>query len=878
MSAERLKRLRIFAASPSDVASERAKLETVVALLKPMADYLGLTLEVVDWRAVVPDAGRPQQIIFDQLKPTSWDIFVGILWHRFGTPPGGKDPQTQKDYLSGTEEEFRVAYRLWKQYGKPRIVMYRCTRAIPTDALDPDQYKRVKEFFTEFEAVKKDNTKGEHPGLYQAFDTTESFEKLLLDHLQKLLLEYGEQSKTPITPEVAQVLAPKIPNNLPRRAAFFGRAKEMDVVMRALSPADRTWGVLVDGIGGIGKTALAIEATHRAQDEGAFDAFVFVTAKQNILAPSGIREQTPAARTLDEFLNETARVLGQIGIAKLASDEKRRALLDALRAMPALLIYDNLETLSKEEQEAMADFLRELPQACKAIITSRRRGGEGAVWLRVEQLDWDAARGIIENEMARDEGLANKLRRVAESRWQELYDETNGSPLALVHTLGLMRVRAALTFDGALAMLRGNRDADLQKFIFQEARKELTTNDKTALGALSFFAPSATFEAWMQVANLSRNALETTIDRLSALSLADVLTGEERYALHPLTRAFVRDELLADANIARETGMRFARYWLAYSATYSGQIEESYKAYDQLEAEWTNLDVTAEWLWQTAAVQTHTEQSAERKVKVGDTDAARMLNGLSDMLNKFLNFTGHWDERIKLNTRVYETLCALEDWSNAGWAAYRIAYIHYNRANTVEAMLWADRCAEAWARGGDKDNQAEGIRMRGQVARQRKDYDAAERLLQDALIIYRDLKSDGDVTNVLNDLGELEDERKQFNTAERYYREALELAQKIKSREQEIEITGNLGELALDRKQWTEARKWFEQQLPLAKEVGRQELIAHAQYGLARVNEAEGRADLALPLAQEALKIYERLQHRDLAEARELVERLKPPP
>lgn len=551
-----LKKLRIFAASPSDVTTERAKLETVVASLKPTADYLGLTLEVVDWRAVVPDAGRPQQIIFDQLKPTLWDIFVGILWHRFGTPPGGQDPQTRKDYLSGTEEEFRVAYRLHKQFDKPRIVMYRCTRAIPLDA-DFAQAQRVKDFFKEIQ-----DPQGEFRVLTQSFDTTESFEKLTLDNLQKLLIEYGEQSKTPITPEVAQILAPKIPNNLPRRAAFFGRAKEMDVVMRALSPADRTWGVLVDGIGGIGKTALAIEAAHRAQDAGAFDAFVFVSAKQTILAPSGIRELAPAAHTLDDFLNETARVLGQIGIPKLSSDEKRRALLDVLRATRALLIYDNLETLSKEEQEAMADFLRELPQGCKAIITSRRRGGEGAVWLRVEKLDWDAARGIIANEMARDAGLASKLNRVAVGRWQELYDETNGSPLALVHTLGLMRVRAALTFDGALEMLRGNRDADLQKFIFQEAHKELTTNDKTALGALSFFVPSATFEAWMQVANLSRNALETTIDRLSALSLVDVLAGEERYALHPLTRAFVRDELLADADVAREIGMQFAKYWI----------------------------------------------------------------------------------------------------------------------------------------------------------------------------------------------------------------------------------------------------------------------------------------------------------------------------
>ena len=72
-----------------------------------------------------------------------------------------------------------------------------------------------------------------------------------------------------------------------------------------------------------------------------------------------------------------------------------------------------------------------------------------------------------------------------------------------MHMLGLMRVRTALTFDGALALLRGSQIPDLQQFIFQEARQELTTNDETALRALSFFAPSATFEAWMKVAELS---------------------------------------------------------------------------------------------------------------------------------------------------------------------------------------------------------------------------------------------------------------------------------------------------------------------------------------------------------------------------------------
>src|SRR5437763_1534814 len=264
-----MKKLRIFAASPSDVAAERAKVETVAAMLKPLAEHLGIVLEVVDWRAVVPDMGRPQQVIFDQLKPTSWDVFIGILWHRFGTPPAAQDQQTQREYLAGTEEEIKTAYSLWQQHGKPRIMIYRCTRPVPLDVLDPDQYKRVKDFFAQFEAVA-----GAHPGLIQTFDTTESFERLLIDNLQKLLIGYGEEiSGKPIAPEVVQEYAPKIPDNLPRRAPFFGRDKEMGVVMRALSPEDRTWGVLLDGIGGIGKSALAVEAAYRCKESGQFAAF-----------------------------------------------------------------------------------------------------------------------------------------------------------------------------------------------------------------------------------------------------------------------------------------------------------------------------------------------------------------------------------------------------------------------------------------------------------------------------------------------------------------------------------------------------------------------------------------------------------------------------
>jgi tetratricopeptide (TPR) repeat protein len=843
-----MQKLRIFAASPSDMATERAKVETVAAMLKPLADNLGIVLDVADWRAVVPNMGRPEQAILDQLKPTDWDVLIGILWHRFGTTPGSKDPQTQKDYLSGTEEEFRVAYRLWQQTGKPRIMMYRCTRNVPLDALDPDQFKAVKEFFAQFDAVK-----GEHPGLSQSFDTTEAFEKLLLDNLQRLLLDHG-----------VQTFAPKIPNNLPRRAPFFGRDKDMDVALRALSPEDLTWGVLVDGIGGIGKSALAVEAAYRCKEKGRFDAFIFVSAKQNILDPHRIRERTPVARTLDEFFNETARVLGQTGIPRLADVGKRRALLDALRVTRALLVYDNLETLTKEEQEAMADFLRELPQGCKAITTSRRRGGEGGEWLRLEQLEWEAARAIIENEIARDARLANKLQGAAEARWQELYDETKGSPLALVHTLGLMRVRAALSFGSALDLLRSNRDPNLQNFIFEEARRELTDNDEAGLRALSFFVPSAPFEAWMEVAKLSQSALETTIDRLSDLSLVDVLSGEERFALHPLTRNFARDQLLSDVQIAHDTGMRFATYWVTYSQRFGG---ESYKSYNRLEAEWANLNAAAEWLWQLAAL---------KSGQVDDRGAALILNDFANALCGAagpLFFIGRWDDVVQLSSRGYELMRAVSSWKEAGWKAYQVAWIHSNRANTGDATRWANICSEAWVHGGNKHEQAVGMRMRGQIAEQCLDRGSAKRLYQDALAIWRDLKSDNDIATVLNDLGNLE--RGQHDEAELYFRQALALAEKRDMKEAQAYISGNLGLLALDRKRWVEAREWYEKELPFGREVGRLDLIADAKYGLARVHEEEGRRDLALPLAQEALVIDEKLHSRTLPWTRELVERLR---
>jgi len=859
-----LKKLRIFAASPSNMATERARLEGVLDELKLLAEYIGVTLEFVDWRQVVPDLGRPEQVILDQLEPGTWDVFIGILWHRFGTPPQKTDPQTGKEYLSGTEEEFRIAYRLWHQHKRPRVMFYWCKRNPPFDEIEAIQFQRVKDFFAEFAPDAR------HPGLYQTFDSVEEFERLIRQNLTNFLLQYSEKvNRRSVTLQEVQSVIQSPPDTLPRRAAFFGREKEMEKVLRALSPEERGWGVVIDGIGGIGKTALAVEAAYRCQEQGLFDAFIFVTAKQKRLEPSGIKAETRAASTLDEFINETARALGQPNIAKLIGDHKIQSLLDILQNICALLIYDNLETLTKEEQEALADWLRFLPQCCKAMLTSRRRGGEGALWLRLEELDWETARAIIEHESGREDHLKETLQLAGEKCWQELYEETGGSPLALIWTLGLMRTRS-LSFDRALEMLRQGAalKSPLQKFIYREARKELGAGDVAALSALSFFVPSATFEALMAVADLSRTALETVLERLDSLSLVNRELGAERFSLHPLTRNYVRDDLLEDQNMTLETGMRFARYWVDYSKKYGGYDKECYKTFDRLETEWANLDAISRWLWDTARVIGD---------NVGNNDAARMLVDLTSALSFFLSYSGRWDEFIRLSERSYFAAYTSDTWRNAGWRAFDVSWLNYKRGRIDDAAAWLEKCVNSWTRGGTKGDVASALRLGGLIAQQKKESDKGEELLQKALQIRRSLGATREVAFALNSLGQLARERRRYKAAEQYFSDALELAKEIDDKAGQAIFIGNLGELAINRKQWAKALELFEHALLIAQQVGSIELIADSKFGLARAWEVEGKADpdLILQFTREALATYERLGHRDQSRVMKFLKKLK---
>src|ERR1035437_2333803 len=71
---------------------------------------------------------------------------------------------------------------------------------------------------------------------------------------------------------------------------FFGREDELRKIADALDPNSRTWGALIDGPGGKGKTSLAVRAAYDAPPD-AFKKIIFISLKTRELDDDGRSEE-----------------------------------------------------------------------------------------------------------------------------------------------------------------------------------------------------------------------------------------------------------------------------------------------------------------------------------------------------------------------------------------------------------------------------------------------------------------------------------------------------------------------------------------------------------------------------------------------------------
>jgi nucleoside phosphorylase len=389
---------------------------------------------------------------------------------------------------------------------------------------------------------------------------------------------YPRVERLPVTRLASEPRKP-VPFSLPPQPYFFGREKDLGIIAEAISPEARTWGALIDGPGGIGRTALAIRAGHLAP-AAHFERKTFLSAKVRELTPAG--EQKLQDFMLPNYLallTELARELGEENIAQIDPNERANAVRRELADVRALIVIDNVETFPEPERVRLYQFLSRLPASCKAIVTSRRRADIDARVIRLDRLERKDALDLMA-ELAKSN---RHLQKATEQERTDLYEITNGNPLLIKWAVGQLGREGSQcrTIPDACAFLKSApKDNDPLEYIFGDLLDTFTESETAVLAALAHFTQPAKLKWIAEVAGIAEPAALTALEDLTDRALLVSDGGARTFLLPPLAATFLRRKR---PEIIAQTGGRLTdrAYALALENGY-----ENFERFPTLEAEW----------------------------------------------------------------------------------------------------------------------------------------------------------------------------------------------------------------------------------------------------------------------------------------------------
>jgi len=187
--------IKIFLASPGDVAKERVFAANVVEEVnRDVALQYNTVLRLISSDRASPGFGKGGQAILNEKiakRMYTYDLFLGIMWSKVGK----RTPRA----ISGTVEEFKRAEKAFREYGKPEIWFFFRDASIPADSQEQlDQRGKVLKFRQELQT--KSFTK--------SYKTYTEFKSKLREYLIELLFRLNQQ-RTPVeNPKRPRVTSP----------------------------------------------------------------------------------------------------------------------------------------------------------------------------------------------------------------------------------------------------------------------------------------------------------------------------------------------------------------------------------------------------------------------------------------------------------------------------------------------------------------------------------------------------------------------------------------------------------------------------------------------------------------------------------------------
>src|SRR6266498_4223202 len=424
--------------------------------------------------------------------------------------------------------------------------------------------------------------------------------------------------------------------SLPRRPYFVGREEELKTILQSLQPNSRTFIVGIEGVGGVGKSALAIEVGYLCIENDLFESVIWISAKESILTLHGIDPVIPEAKTLSDILITIGTNLGNPTIGNLAIKDQIQRAYNLLSRCSTLLILDNFESLSKAEQRDILDFLRNSPMTLKVIITSRERVAEGQI-IRLQGLSFEESTALLDWE-ARQKHI-----HLTKDQSKYLIDLTGGLPLALLWVQGQIAV-LGYSVTQVLDKLSLDADIPILQYCFNHSWNLLGQSDaKKLLFILALQPDPVSRAALKEIGSIEDNeSFENAVSELLQLSLIDYEHDNDYFSILPLTRRFVRSQFVSNRKFIKQAELKIAQYYVNLLAQKSSFKE--WRSYDELLLDRNNILSVAQWCYKSVQKKQNGPSSLTKQTK----NIAEILVQIGIQLGSVLWQRAYWYDRMTL--------------------------------------------------------------------------------------------------------------------------------------------------------------------------------------------------------------------------------------
>ncbi|MBK8987670.1 MAG: hypothetical protein IPM39_16595 [Chloroflexi bacterium] len=330
---------------------------------------------------------------------------------------------------------------------------------------------------------------------------------------------------------------------LPSYFRLVGIEEARQTLWEAISPQSGDFIISIDGLGGMGKTALADQLARDAIESMQFDEIAWVTAKQTHLSTLG-RLKVETGRPSLTFPLLIDKLADQFDIPMNSFNsqlQRQKITKQYLRERMCLVVVDNLETVA--DYRNLLPSLHKWQNPSKFLLTSRFRllDETGVFSLSLKELSAAAAYELIRLE-ARRTGFAH-LAQADEEDLKPIYEAVGGNPLALKLIVGQLKFRSLPRVLDRFTQGSGEYSRDeLFEYIYREIWETLQDDSKMTLLTLTQAGSTGfPFEHLVEVSGLVENVVDSCLEKLILLSLVDIAGNlvERRYRLHRLTEVFL---------------------------------------------------------------------------------------------------------------------------------------------------------------------------------------------------------------------------------------------------------------------------------------------------------------------------------------------------